>query len=130
MFQKVSYVGNILYLCNIKHQEMMNAKVIYLKDAQDFIGSLPDKARRKIFFNADLVCGGVKDTRLFKKLEGSEIWELRTEYSGNEYRLFSFWDTRTDTLIVATHGIEKKTQKTPRKEITKAEQIRNLYFKK
>lgn len=109
---------------------MMNAKVIYLKDAQDFIGSLPDKTRRKIFFNADLVCGGVKDTRLFKKLEGSEIWELRTEYSGNEYRLFSFWDTRTDTLIVATHGIEKKTQKTPRKEITKAEQIRNLYFKK
>lgn len=52
---------------------MMNGKVIYLKDAQDFIGSLPNKVRRKIFFNADLVCGGVKDTRLFKKLEGSEI---------------------------------------------------------
>lgn len=77
-----------------------------------------------------MVCGGVKDTRLFKKLEGSEIWELRTEYGSNEYRLFSFWDTRTDTLIVATHGIEKKTQKTPRREIAKAEQIRNQYFKK
>ena len=107
---------------------MRKAKVIYLKDAQDFIGTLPDKVRRKIFFNADLVCGGVKDSRLFKKLDG-EIWELRTEYNGNEYRLFSFWDTRTDTLIAATHGIEKKTQKTPRKEIARAEQIRNQYFK-
>lgn len=108
----------------------MNAKITYLVEAQEFIATLPDKARRKIFFNADLVCNGVKDTRLFKKLDGSEIWELRTEYSGNEYRLFSFWDTRTETLIVATHGIEKKTQKTPHKEIAKAEQIRKQYFKK
>jgi len=107
----------------------MNAKVIYLQDAQEFIGTLPDKARRKIFFNADLVCGGVRDTRLFKKIEGTEIWELRTEYSGNAYRLFSFWDTRKETLIVATHGFEKKTQKLPRKEIAKAEQIRKQYFK-
>ncbi|MCR5424686.1 MAG: type II toxin-antitoxin system RelE/ParE family toxin [Bacteroidales bacterium] len=108
----------------------MNVKIIYLTDAQYFISSLSDKVRRKILFNADLVIGGVKDTRLFKKLEGSEIWELRTEYGGNEYRLFSFWDTRNETLIVATHGIAKKTQKTPRKEIAKAEQIRNQYFKK
>ncbi len=108
----------------------METKIVYLKEAQEFIGALPDKARRKILLNADLVRAGVKDTRLFKKLEGSEIWELRTEYSGRAYRLFSFWDTRTDTLIVATHGIEKKTQKTPKKEIAKAEQIRNQYFKK
>ena len=105
----------------------MHTKVIYLKDAQDFIGILPDKVRRKIFFNADLVCGGVKDSRLFKKLDG-EIWELRTEYNGNEYRLFSFWDTRTDTLIVATNGFMKKTGKTPKKEIEKAETLRNDYF--
>ena len=28
-----------------------------------------------------------------------------------------FWDTETETLVVATHGIIKKTQKTPQKEI-------------
>lgn len=28
-----------------------------------------------------------------------------------------FWDTQTDTLVIATHGIIKKTQKTPKKEI-------------
>ena len=44
------------------------------------------------------------------------------------YRLLSFWDTRDETLIVATHGIVKKTQKTPKKEITKAETLRKEYF--
>ena len=34
-----------------------------------------------------------------------------------------------DTLVIATHGIIKKTQKTPNKEIAKAEAIRKEYFK-
>ena len=45
-----------------------------------------------------------------------------------KYRLFAFWDTQTDTLVIATHGIIKKTQKTPKKEIAKAERIRQEYF--
>lgn len=40
----------------------------------------------------------------------------------------TFWDTEEDTLVIATHGIVKKTQKTPLKEITKAEEIRKEYF--
>jgi len=31
-------------------------------------------------------------------------------------------------LVIATHGILKKSQKTPAKEIRKAEKIRKLYF--
>lgn len=45
------------------------------------------------------------------------------------YRLFAFWDKDKDTLVIATHGIIKKTQKTPNKEIAKAEAIRKEYFK-
>lgn len=44
------------------------------------------------------------------------------------YRLFAFWDTEAETLVVATHGIVKKTQKTPKKEIEKAERIMKDYF--
>lgn len=33
-----------------------------------------------------------------------------------------------ETLVVVTHGIIKKTQKTPTKEIVKAEKIRKMYF--
>ena len=34
-----------------------------------------------------------------------------------------------DTLVIATHGFIKKTQKTPQKEINKAISIRDIYFK-
>ena len=46
------------------------------------------------------------------------------------YRLFAFWDNRqpTATLIVCTHGLDKKTPKTPPQEITKAERIKQEYF--
>lgn len=65
-----------------------------------------------------------------KKLENSDgIWEFSTKYNGIAYRLFSFWDTEAETLVIATHGIIKKTQKTPLKEIAKAERIKQLYFK-
>lgn len=53
--------------------------------------------------------------RVFSKLEGTEIWEFRTLYNKVRYRLFAFWDTQQDTLVIATHGIIKKTQKTPKK---------------
>ena len=64
-----------------------------------------------------------------KKLK-DEIWEFRTLYQGLHYRLLSFWD-KTDsenTLVVSTHGIVKKTGKTPGSEIQKAKQIRLRYF--
>ena len=49
-------------------------------------------------------------------------------YGGIAYRLFAFWDTEQDTLVIGTHGIIKKTQKTPMKEISKAETMRSIYF--
>ena len=76
----------------------------------------------------DRVAGGERNKELFKKLENSEIWEFRTLYNGIAYRLFAFWDTDMNTLVVATHGIIKKTQKTPKKEIARAEAIMKQYF--
>ena len=70
------------------------------------------------------------EVEIFKKLENTEIWEFRTLYNSVCYRLLAFWDTDEDTLIIATHGIIKKTQKTPAKEIAKAENIRSEYFKR
>lgn len=68
------------------------------------------------------------DNELFKKLEGTDIWEFRTLYNGIKYRLLAFWDTEADTLVIATHGFIKKSQKTPAKEIAKAEAMRKDYF--
>ncbi len=97
-------------------------------EADEFLHSLPIQAQKKIAFNIMKIEMGIIDNGIFKKLEGSNIWEIRTLFFGIQYRLFSFWDTETDALIIATHGIIKKTQKTPDKEIEKAEALRKLYF--
>ena len=59
-----------------------------------------------------------------------EIWEFRTLYNRTHYRLFAFWDKRDKehVLVLTTHGIIKKTDKTPNKEIEKAENLRLRYF--
>ena len=106
----------------------MVAKVIYLPEAYEFLRSIGNDTREKILYNIKKVRLGLNDASLFKKLKGTEIWEFRTLHAGNCYRMFAFWDTRTDTLIVATHGFVKKTQKTPTKEIAKAEALRKDYF--
>ena len=102
--------------------------VFLLEEARAFIGSLPEKAQKKVTYNLLKVEGGEINKDIFKKLENSEIWEFRTLFNGNCYRLFAFWDREIEAIIVATHGIVKKTQKTPKKEITKAEAIRKKYL--
>lgn len=72
---------------------------------------------------------GKIDKTLFKKLDNTDIWEFRTLYEGVAYRVLAFWDTDNETLVIATNGFEKKSQKTPQKEIAKAEEIRKRYFK-
>lgn len=101
---------------------------ILLEEADKFLQSIPPQASKKVLYNMWKVAGGEKNSELFKKLENSDIWEFRTLYNGIAYRLFAFWDTDQKTLVVATHGIIKKTQKTPKKEIAKAETIKKQYF--
>ena len=61
-------------------------------EAKAFIKLQPLKAQQKIYYNIFKVEGGVMDKELFKKLENTEIWELRTLFNGNCYRLFAFCD--------------------------------------
>lgn len=102
-------------------------KIIYSDEVLNFLNTLDNKVKEKIMFNINK-SKYVIDKELFKKLKGSDIWEFRTKYNGSIYRVFAFWDTESDTLVVTTHGIVKKTQKTPAKEIKRAEDIRTEYF--
>lgn len=99
-----------------------------LPEAVEFLENLEEKTREKFYYNLRK-SQFINDSELFKKL-GDNIWEFRILYRGNAYRLFAFWDKseQQDTLVLATHGIMKKTNKTPPKEIEKAENIRTLYF--
>ena len=102
-------------------------EIAYLEEAIEFLASLEDKVKSKITYNIGKSMYYI-DKELFKKLENTEIWEFRTLYNKQAYRLFAFWDTEENKLVIATHGIIKKTQKTRKKEIEKAEAIRIEYF--
>lgn len=105
-----------------------NFDIELLPEAIEFLELLDDKTREKIYFNIKKA-QFVIDNDLFKKLNAF-IWEFRTLYNGKAYRLFAFWDktNEIETLVIATHGILKKSQKTPPKEINKAEEIRKQYL--
>ena len=103
-------------------------EVEFLKEVFDFLDQIDEKARDKILFNIDK--SKVKtDNKLFKKLN-PDIWEFRTLFNKKQYRLFAFWDksNKKGTVVIATHGIINKTQKTPKKEINKATKLMDKYF--
>ena len=106
----------------------LNFNVELLPEAVEFLENLDDKSREKIYYNIKKAQNS-NDNELFKKLNDF-IWEFRTLYNGKSYRLFSFWDkvNGLETLVLATHGILKKKQKTSSKEIKKAEEVRRNYF--
>jgi len=105
-------------------------KVEFLDEAVEFLESLDEKTKAKILYNIRL-SQFKNDNELFKKLTDN-IWEFRTLYNKTYYRFFAFWDktNKQDTLVISTHGIEKKTSKVPKNEIQKAENIRTNYFNK
>ncbi len=108
---------------------MIKYAIIFLEWAKEFLDTLDDKTRKKVMYNI-WKSREVSDPELFKKLDGN-IWEFRTKFMTNQIRLLAFWDKteKEETLVVATHGFVKKTQKTPKSEIEKAEEIRKQYFK-
>ena len=107
---------------------MQRFNPIFLEEADEFLEELDVKIKAKILFNIGKA-QQLNDPKLFKKLT-TEIWEFRTKYENLQYRLFAFWDKRDrqDTLVICTHGMIKKTDKVPPKDIEKAERVRKYYF--
>lgn len=66
--------------------------------------------------------------KFFRIIEGSDgIYEIRVEIESNIYRVFCCFDD--GAIVVLFQGIQKKSQKTPAKEIKRAEAIKKEYFK-
>ncbi len=107
---------------------MIKFEVLFLEPAKVFLDNLDGKSREKVLFNIRK-SREVNDAELFTKMT-HEIWEFRTLYNNRKIRLLAFWDTieGKQTIVVATHGFIKKTQKTPSKEIERALQLRKEYF--
>jgi phage-related protein len=103
-------------------------RVEFLEEAKNFMDKLDEKARDKIVFNI-WKSRSTNDKELFKKLQ-DEIWEFRTKYNKTYFRLFAFWDKtdKSDTVVISSHGLIKKTDKIPKNEFERAENLRVKYF--
>ncbi|MGC4130328.1 MAG: type II toxin-antitoxin system RelE/ParE family toxin [Bergeyella sp.] len=104
-------------------------EIIFYKDYfDDFFEPLPQKVKDKIdevLFMFTII--ERIPTKFFKSIEGVKgLFEIRVEYESNIYRIFCCFDK--GSLIVLFNGFQKKTQKTPGKELEKAEKIMQEYF--
>ena len=95
----------------------------------DFYQSENTKVRQKIQYVLELIKQVEKVPKKFlKHLEGTNgLYEVRIEYQSNIYRIFCCFDK--GNLVVLFNGFQKKSQKTPAKEIEKAEKLMVQYFK-
>jgi phage-related protein len=97
---------------------------------QDFLDSLPGKVAQKVTWVLSLLEDlDVVPSSYFKKLIGTEeIWECRIQFGSNAYRIFCFFVD--NSVVVLTHGFTKKSQKTPKSEIEKAEAYRRDFLER
>lgn len=62
-----------------------------------------------------------------KSMEGTNgLYEARIQLGTNIWRVFCFFDE--GKLVILLNGFQKKTQKTPKAEITKALQLMTKYY--
>ncbi|MDO5490327.1 MAG: type II toxin-antitoxin system RelE/ParE family toxin [Bacteroidaceae bacterium] len=91
-----------------------------------FMETLSEKAQEKIQYGLLLLKSQDRLSSKFVKYLREELYELRTEYNGNIYRVFFIFDK--GQIVVLFNGFQKKTQKTPNKEIEKALKIKEAYY--
>ena len=100
--------------------------IIFGKYFNEFINKLTNKEREKVDYGLVLLKTQDRLPVKFVKHIRDGLYELRTEYQGNRYRVFFLFDT--GTIVVLFNGFQKKTQKTPVKEIEKALRIKEEYY--
>jgi phage-related protein len=88
---------------------------------EEFLDTLSDAQTKKILWVMRLVrdLNPVPSHYFTKLVNTDDIWEVRVQTGGNIFRLLGFIEG--DRLIILTNGFQKKTQKTPRREIELAE---------
>ena len=94
---------------------------------QDFFDKQSKKVKAKIIWTFELIeeLQRIPETYL-KHIENTDgLYEIRVQMGRDIFRIFCFFDN--GQLVVLANGFQKKTQKTPRKEIEMALKIKAEY---
>lgn len=101
--------------------------IFYKNYFEEFFIRQREKVKAKIIWTFDLIeeMEKVPETYL-KRIENTEgLFEIRVQQASDIFRIFCFFDQ--GQLVVLANGFQKKTQKTPKKEIEKALKIKQAY---
>jgi putative component of toxin-antitoxin plasmid stabilization module len=108
--------------------EFKRTITVYKNHFWDFYNEQTKKVQDRI----DWTIGLVRTLRIVPKIYFDHImgtdglWEIRTQVGSNIYRVFCCFDE--GNIVMLFNGFQKKTQKTPKKEIELAERLKKEYF--
>lgn len=100
--------------------------IAYENYYKDFFDTLNKGAQEKVLYG--LLMLKTQDrlsTKYVKSIQDS-LFELRIEWQSNTYRIFFCFDG--GQIVILFNGFQKKTQKTPDKEIDKALKLKREYY--
>ncbi len=107
----------------------MNREIIFHQNYFiEFYQQQDVKVKEKIKYVLELIRQVDKVPEKFlKHLTGTDgLYEIRVEYQSNIYRIFCCFDE--GNLVILFNAFQKKTQKTPKKELEKAVKLKIEYF--
>ena len=103
--------------------------VVYFKNYfGDFFKKQSRKIQSKIVWTIDAIedLQYVPETYLKHITNTNGLYEIRVLVGTDIIRIFCFFET--GKLVVLINGFQKKTQKTPKKELIKALQLMTQYY--
>ena len=91
-----------------------------------FYRALEAGAQKKIDYVLDVLKMQDRASEKFVKYIKEGIYEIRASYNGNIYRAFFIFDE--GNIVMLFNDFQKKSQKTPSKEIDKALELKKEYY--
>ncbi len=104
-------------------------KLYFFKDYfEKFYEKQSLKVKKKILWTLKIIeeLDQIPEMYLKHLKNTSGLYEIRIQFGSNIFRIFCFFDI--DNIIVIGHGYQKKSQKTPKQQIERAEQIKREYY--
>lgn len=117
----------LLYICIVSDKQKFRSVQFYKNYFQNFFEKQNKKTKAKIVWTLELIeeHERIPETYL-KHIESTDgLFEIRIKLGSNIFRIFCFFDQ--GQLIILANGFQKKTQKTPKKEIQRALKIKEEY---
>ena len=107
--------------------EIIRQVIAYKRYFLDFYEAQTDDVQRKIEWTLNLLRTIERvPKKYFDHMTGTDgLYEVRVESGGNIFRIFAFFDK--GNIVVLENGFQKKTRRTPKKEIEKALKIKAEY---